>query len=60
MEESLETIISRTFEEVKNRMCEDYCRYPTTWDEEKEGIELYASDICANCPLNRLQVIRCL
>jgi hypothetical protein len=54
MEESLETIIGRTFEEVKNRMCEDYCRYPTTWDEEKEGIELYASDICANCPLNRL------
>lgn len=54
MEESLETIISRTFEEVKNRMCEDYCRYPTTWDEGEEGIELYASDICANCPLNRL------
>ena len=37
MEDCLENIISRTFEEVKNEICENYCRYPREWDEEKEG-----------------------
>lgn len=42
-------------EEVKDQICNDYCRYPREWDEEEhDGLELYDSDICANCPLNRL------
>lgn len=50
----LEVLISETFEEVKNSICNDYCRYPLTWDEEKEGYELYLSEYCENCPLNKL------
>jgi hypothetical protein len=47
--------ITETIEEVKDQICEDYCRYPREWDEEEhDGLELYDSDICANCPLNRL------
>ena len=46
--------ISQTIEEVKEEICLRYCKYPDTWDEEKEGIYLADSDICANCPLNRL------
>ena len=54
MEDCLEIIISRTFEEVKNEICENYCRYPREWNEEEQGMDLIDSDICANCPLNRL------
>ena len=46
--------ISQTIEEVKEEICLKYCKYPDTWDEKKEGIYLADSDICANCPLNRL------
>ena len=46
--------ISEILEEVKEQMCDDYCRYPRDWDEEGEGMELIYSDICTNCPLNRL------
>ena len=46
--------ISQTIEEVKEEICLRYCKYPDTWDEEKEGIYLADSDICVNCPLNRL------
>lgn len=46
--------ISKTIEEVKEEICLRYCKYPDTWDEEKEGIYLADSDICMNCPLNRL------
>lgn len=54
MDNCLEDIISRTFEEVKNAICNDYCRYPREWNEEEQGMDLIDSDICANCPLNRL------
>ena len=40
--------------EVAEEMCNDYCKYPDTWDAEKEGVELCESEICQNCPLNRL------
>ena len=46
--------IVATIEEVKDEICRHYCKYPDTWDEEKEGVELMDSDICMNCPLNRL------
>ena len=46
--------VTNIIDEVKAAICENYCRYPREWDEEKEGQELYESDICENCPLNRL------
>ena len=51
--EPLENIISKTFEDVKQRMCDDYCRYTSSKTEsEIEG--LWDSEICNNCPLNDL------
>ena len=41
-------------EALKDRFCNDYCRYPVSWDEDAEEMELSESDICANCPLNDL------
>ena len=46
--------ITEQIESVKEDICNHYCKYPDTWDEEKEGIELCDSDICRDCPLNRL------
>ena len=46
--------IPQILEDIVNEMCDKYCKYPQEWDEEAEGIELSDSDICANCPLNRL------
>ena len=46
--------IPRILEEVIETICSKYCKYPDLWDEEAEGIELCESDICVNCPLNRL------
>lgn len=51
--ESLMEHAEKVIEQVKVDICEDYCRYPREWDEEQNG-ELYDSDICNNCPLNRL------
>ena len=38
-----------------NDLCVNYCKYPFTWDEEKEGVVLSESEICKNCPLNDLE-----
>lgn len=46
--------ITEIIEEVKEKMCNDYCKYPHEWDEKKEGMELCESDVCLNCPLNKL------
>lgn len=46
--------VSNIIEEVKTQICNDYCRYPNEFDEEEEGCELSESEICGNCPLNRL------
>ena len=40
-------------EEVIEEMCTKYCKYPDIWDEETWG-ELFDSDVCQNCPLNKL------
>ena len=51
--EPLETIISRTFDEVKQQICDDYCRYAC--DKTPGEIEdLWDSETCNNCPLNKL------
>ena len=46
--------IALQMQDIVDEMCDKYCRYPNEWDEEAEGLELSESDICANCPLNRL------
>ena len=46
--------VSEIIEEVIEEVCDKYCKYPDIWDEEKEGVELSDSDICKNCPLNKL------
>mgnify|MGYP003294228351 CR=1 FL=1 len=51
--ECLEDLISRTFDEVKQRMCDDYCRY-TSGKSDNEIDELWDSEICNACPLNEL------
>ena len=51
--ECLEDLISRTFDEVKQRMCDDYCRY-TSGKDVDEIEDLWDSEICNACPLNRL------
>ena len=45
--------IAEQFANIAEEVCNNYCKYPEQWDEEKEGIELSESDICANCPLSR-------
>lgn len=52
--DNLRETIDRTIEQVWREICDNYCRCPREWDEEKEGQELYTSEICANCPLNKL------
>ena len=46
--------LTEQIEEIKDDICNHYCKYPDIWDEEAEGCELSESDHCRNCPLNRL------
>lgn len=46
--------IPKILEEVVEQICSQYCKYPEQWNIEAAGVELCESDICANCPLNRL------
>ena len=45
--------VTEIIDEVRERMCKKYCKYPDDWDEETQG-ELSESEICEKCPLNRL------
>lgn len=40
---------------VKQKICDNYCKYPIIWDEEKMGYSLSDSDICERCPLEDLR-----
>ena len=51
---SLRELTEEYIEDVAQEICDSYCKYPEQWDAEKEGKELIDSDICINCPLNRL------
>lgn len=46
--------IIKQLQEIAEDICSDYCKYPGTWDEEAEGVELCESAICKECPLNRM------
>lgn len=48
--------VAKIISEVIEEMCDKYCKYPGEWNpEEHDGQELFDSDICANCPLMRLE-----
>ena len=49
-----EKSIVQQMQEIVEDMCHNYCKYPEIWDEDREGVERCESDICRNCPLNRL------
>ena len=50
-----EKTISQIFEEVKEDMCNKYCKYPSEYKpKEHDGTELFESEMCRNCPLCRL------
>lgn len=36
-------------EELKARICDDYCKWPSKLDDE------YLEEICDDCPLNELE-----
>ena len=44
-------------QEAMENFCDHYCKYPDTWDEEKEGVPLSDSDICEKCPLGKLKKV---
>lgn len=50
--------ISKQFEEIKEEMCDKYCRFPELTKEisnsEEEAYELLIHIYCENCPLSRL------
>ena len=46
--------LTKQLEQIAEDFFNNYCKYPGIWDEEKEGIELSESDICANCPMSRI------
>ena len=47
--------VTDIIEEVKEAMCNDYCRYQREYNpDENNNLDLWDSDICAGCPLNRL------
>ena len=41
-------------EEIAERMCDGYCKYPHQYDEDNEGQPLGDSDICNNCPMTEM------
>lgn len=49
-----EMTITEQFESIKERMCDQYCKWPEQFDEEAEGCELSESEHCAHCPLMEL------
>lgn len=48
------TEITKIVEDI----CDNYCKHPDNWNTEIDG-ELSESDICKNCPLNRLGELVC-
>lgn len=54
MDETGSENICEQLEAIANKICTDYCKYPDIWDEEKEGTQLFESDICDKCPVNML------
>ena len=45
-------------QEVKEEMCDHYCKYPVeflmTYEDSEEAHDKMIEEMCAECPLNRL------
>lgn len=41
---------SSLMEDIASEICDYYCKYPDTWDEDKEGRSMIDA-ICNHCPL---------
>lgn len=55
MVSEIQKSVSEVIQDVCDDICNNYCKYPQTYKpEENQGIELWESSICENCPLNRL------
>lgn len=53
-EEKAKTV-SQIIEEVKNEICDKYCRYQTIYDaDDEDELTEMMEKICFNCPLDRL------
>ena len=39
--------------QIASQICDHYCKYPDTYDEDAEGTPM-AESICIKCPLNKL------
>ena len=47
--------IKQILEDVFEDMCNNYCKYPYEYNpEDHDGVELWDSEICDNCPLSKL------
>lgn len=46
--------LEKTVEEVKEKMCDHYCKYPEQYKRTVDGINDLVGTVCRNCPLNRL------
>lgn len=54
-EEKAKTV-SQIIEEVKNEICDKYCRYQTIYDaDDEDELTEMMEKICVNCPLDRLR-----
>ncbi len=55
MEKEKTKTVTSLIEEVATEFCEHYCKWPENYKaEEHEGVELFDSEICDKCPLNKL------
>lgn len=46
--------VPQILEEIAGQFCDYYCKYPDSWDIETEGCDLCESEICIECPINKL------
>ena len=52
-EEKPKTITQR-LEEIAEDICNNYCKYPEQWNEDKMGMELSESKFCQECSLSKI------
>lgn len=43
------------FDKIAETICDKYCKYPCTWDEDAEGLTLMDA-VCIHCPLNEVSI----
>ena len=53
-EQGKQKSIAEILQEVADDICTNYCKWPDLWDQEQMGMELWESDFCDKCPLNRI------